>query len=407
MTDTPPSRQTTTDSVDVWHAPNRMVFGWGAASGLGDRLADLGAEHPFLVTDEGVLDAGALAPVRESLSAAGLDHEVWSGVQPDPTDEVVHAAADAYAAADGDLIVGVGGGSSMDTATAAGILAANDGHVLEFAGTGNVPNAPPPTVHVPTTAGTGSEVGHWAVVTDSDTGVKEEIGDPSLLADLALIDPALTASAPAPVRAATGMDALTHAIEAYVSTGAQSPTSALALDSIAKVGANLPRAVAYRGGDREALAGMARASMQAGMAFNGAGLGAVHALAHQVGGAFHIPHGLVNAIVLPYVMAYNLPQVPDLLVDVAEALGEDVDRSKPADVEGRRAVAAVRRLADAVGIPATLAETDAERAEIPRLAEQALDDESLRGNPRTTGVDDLERLLERAFDGELASVEGR
>ena len=391
-----------TDSLESWNAPNRMLFGWGAASELGRHVAELGGERPFLVTDEGVVEAGVLDPVRESLSAAGLDYEVWSGVRPDPTDEVVHAAADAYDAAGGDFIVGIGGGSSIDTAKAASILATNDGHVLEFEGSGNVPAPTPPTAYVPTTAGTGSEVGHWTIVTDSDTDVKEEIGDPSLLADLAVVDPALTASAPAPVKAATGMDVLTHAIEAYVSINAQSPTSALALDSIEKVGTHLPRAVEYRDGDREALTAMARASMQAGMAFNGAGLGAVHAISHQVGSTFGVPHGLVNAIVLPYVMEYNLPQVPELMVDIAAALGEDVDRSAPAAVEGRKAVAAVRRVGDAVRIPETLAGTDAERAAVPRLAEQALDDGSLTGNPRTTHADDLERILERAFDGELA-----
>ena len=391
-----------TESLESWNAPNRMLFGWGAASELGRHVAELGGERPFLVTDEGVVEAGVLDPVRESLSAAGLDYEVWSGVRPDPTDEVVHAAADAYDAAGGDFIVGIGGGSSIDTAKAASILATNDGHVLEFEGSGNVPAPTPPTAYVPTTAGTGSEVGHWTIVTDSDTDVKEEIGDPSLLADLAVVDPALTASAPAPVKAATGMDVLTHAIEAYVSINAQSPTSALALDSIEKVGTHLPRAVEYRDGDREALTAMARASMQAGMAFNGAGLGAVHAISHQVGSTFGVPHGLVNAIVLPYVMEYNLPQVPELMVDIAAALGEDVDRSAPAAVEGRKAVAAVRRVGDAVRIPETLAGTDAERAAVPRLAEQALDDGSLTGNPRTTHADDLERILERAFDGELA-----
>ena len=391
-----------TESLESWNAPNRMLFGWGAASELGRHVAELGGERPFLVTDEGVVEAGVLDPVRESLSAAGLDYEVWSGVRPDPTDEVVHAAADAYDAAGGDFIVGIGGGSSIDTAKAASILATNDGHVLEFEGSGNVPAPTPPTAYVPTTAGTGSEVGHWTIVTDSDTDVKEEIGDPSLLADLAVVDPALTASAPAPVKAATGMDVLTHAIEAYVSINAQSPTSALALDSIEKVGTHLPRAVEYRDGDREALTAMARASMQAGMAFNGAGLGAVHAISHQVGSTFGVPHGLVNAIVLPYVMEYNLPQVPELMVDIAAALGEDVDRSAPAAVEGRKAVAAVRRVGDAVRIPETLAGTDAERAAVPRLAEQALDDGSLTGNPRTTHADDLKRILERAFDGELA-----
>jgi len=383
----------------MWNVPNRILFGWGSATELGAYLDEFDADHPLVVTDEGVRAAGVLDPLLDAVEASGRSYTIYDGVQPDPTDVVVHEAASVYDEAGADLILGVGGGSSIDTAKAASILATNDGHILDFEGSGNVPNDPPPSVFVPTTAGTGSEVGHWTIVKDSDTSIKEEIGDVSLLADLAIVDPELTASAPAPVKAATGMDVLTHAVEAYVSIKAQSQTSALALDSIEKVGEYLPRAVEYRGGDREALSKMAKASSQAGMAFNGAGLGAVHAISHQVGGTFGVPHGLANAILLPYVMEYNLPQVPEEMVNIAEALGEDVDRSKPARTEGRKAVQAVRRLAADVRIPETLSETAAERDAIPRLAEQAIDDGSLTGNPRATGVDDLAAILERAFDG--------
>jgi alcohol dehydrogenase len=389
------------DDIQMWNVPNRILFGWGATAEIGTYLDEFDAEHPLIVTDEGVRAAGVLDPVLDTVTASGRDYDVYDGVQPDPTDTVVHEAAAAYDAADADLMLGVGGGSSIDTAKAASILATNDGHILEFEGSGNVPNPTPPTVFVPTTAGTGSEVGHWTIVKDSETSIKEEIGDVKLLADLALIDPELTASAPAPVKAATGMDVLTHAIEAYVSIKAQSGTSALALDAVETVGEHLPRAVEYRGGDREALSKMARASSQAGMAFNGAGLGAVHALSHQIGGAFGVPHGLANAILLPYVMEYNRPQVPEKLVRVASALGEDVDPSKPARTEATKAVRAVRHLAADVRIPETLAETAAEREAIPRLAEQATRDGSLTGNPRTTDADDLARILERAFDGEF------
>ena len=390
-----------TDSLRMWNAPNRMLFGWGAASEIGTYLGEFDAEHPLVVTDEGVLRAGVLDPLLSAIDEAGADCEVWSGVEPDPSDRVVHDAAEAYDEADADLMMGVGGGSSIDTAKAASILSTNDGHILNFEGSGNIPNETPPSVYIPTTSGTGSEVGHWTIVKDSDTDIKEEIGDVKLLADLALIDPQLTESAPAPVKAATGMDVLTHAVEAYVSIKAQSQTSALALDSIEKVSEYLPRAVEYRDGHQEALSKIARASTQAGMAFSGAGLGAVHALSHQVGGTFGVPHGLANAIILPYIMEYNLPQVPDLLVDIAAALGEDVDRSKPAAVEGYKAVHATRRLADTVRIPRTLAETAAERGAVPKLAEQALDDGSLTGNPRTTSQDDLESILEKAFEGTL------
>ncbi|WP_255198217.1 iron-containing alcohol dehydrogenase family protein [Halorarius litoreus] len=390
-----------TDNLQMWNVPNRVLFGAGAATEIGSYVDDLGAQRVLVVTDEGVRAAGVLDPLLDSIEAAGKVYEVFDGVQPDPTDTVVHEAAEAFEAADADLMLGVGGGSSIDTAKAASIVTTNDGHILDYEGSGNVPNETPPSVYVPTTAGTGSEVGHWTIVKDSETQVKEEIGDVKLLADLALVDPELTASAPAPVKAATGMDVLTHAVEAYVSIRRQSQTSALALDSVEKVGENLRRAVGYRGDDDEALGEMARASTQAGMAFNGAGLGAVHALSHQVGGMFGVPHGLANAIILPYVMEYNLPQVPELMVDIAEALGEDVDRTAPSAVEGYKAVRATRRLADDVRIPQTLAETAAERDAIGQLAEQSLNDGSLTGNPRRTDREDMEGILERAFDGEL------
>jgi alcohol dehydrogenase class IV len=395
-----------TGNFQTWNVPNRILFGWGAAAQIGDYLDEFGVEHPLVVTDEGVRAAGVLDPVTAAIESSGRSYTVYDGVQPDPTDTVVHAAAAAYEAADADLMLAVGGGSSIDTAKAANILTTNEGHILDFEGSGNVPNPTPPSVFVPTTSGTGSEVGHWTIVKDSETSVKEEIGDVDLLADLAVVDPQLTESAPPPVKAATGMDVLTHAIEAFVSIRAQSQTSALARDAMEKVGTYLPRAVEYRGGDREALEEMSRASSQAGMAFNGAGLGAVHALSHQVGGEFGVPHGLANAILLPYVMEYNLPQVPGKMRAVATALGEDVDPAKPARAEGEKAVAAVRRLAGDVRIPATLADTAAERDAIPELAERALEDGSLTGNPRTTDIDDLAGILERAFDGEfLTGVE--
>jgi len=384
----------------MWNAPNRMLFGAGAASETGAYLETFDASRVLVVTDEGVRDAGVLDPVLESIDDAGGKYEIYDGVVPDPTDTVVHEAADAFEAFGADLLLGIGGGSSLDTAKGASILTTNDGHILDFKGSGNVPNETPPCIYLPTTSGTGSEVGHWCIVKNSETSIKEEIGDVKLLADLAVVDPELTASAPKAVKAATGMDVLTHAIEAYASIRAQSQTSALALDAIEKVGQHLPTAVEYRGDNLDSLSKMARASMQAGMAFNGAGLG-VHALSHQIGGVYEVPHGLANAIILPYVMEYNVPQVSEKMLDIAEALGEDIDRQAPARTEAYKAVRAVHRLGDDVRIPRTLDATDAERDGIARLAEQALEDGSLTGNPRTTEHEDLERLLERAFDGEF------
>lgn len=388
-------------TIQEWNVPNRMLFGAGVAGKTGEYLEEFDANRVLVVTDEGVRDAGVLDPVLESINNVGGEYEIYDDVIPDPTDTVVHQAADAFEAFEADLLLGIGGGSSLDTAKAASILTTNDGNILDYQGSGNVQNATPPCIYLPTTSGTGSEVGHWCIVRDSGTNIKEEIGDVKLLADLAVVDPELTASAPSAVKAATGMDALTHAIEAYVSIKAQGQTSALAIDAVEKICRYLPTAVEYRGDNLGSLSKMARASMQAGMAFNGAGLGAVHALSHQVGGLYEVPHGLANAITLPYVMEYNISQVPEKMVDIAEALGEDIDRQAPARTEAYKAVQAVRRLANDVRIPLTLEATNAKRDQITQLAEQALDDGSLSGNPRTTEHEDLERLLERAFDGEL------
>ena len=391
-----------TQNLQMWNVPNRVLFGSRATAETGSYVTGFGGEHALVVTDEGVRAAGVLDPVLDALAEESVGSTVFDGVVPDPTDTVAHEAASAYEAAGADCLIGVGGGSSVDTTKAAALLATNGGHILDYEGAGNVSEETPPTVYMPTTSGSGSEMGNWCIIRDSETDIKQEIGDVKLLADLALVDPDLTASAPRDVKAATGMDVLTHAVEAYVSIKAQSPTSALAVDAIEKVGRYLPRAVGYRDGDDESLAKMARASSQAGMAFNGAGLGAVHAISHQVGGQFGVPHGLVNAILLPYVMEYNLPQVPEKMVAVADALGEDVDPDATSRREGYKAVRSVRDLGDAVRIPRTLAETDADRDAIPDLAADALKDGSLTGNPRATTQKDLETILQRAFDGELA-----
>lgn len=390
-----------TSTVERWFVPPRNVFGWGTARTAGSVVDDLECSTVLLVTDDGVRDAGVLEPVTDSLESAEITYELFDETVPDPTASVVATAADRYAAVDADGIVAVGGGSSIDTAKAAAAMTSTDGSILEYAGIGQLPNETPPLVILPTTSGTGSEATTWSVIRDEAEGVKRSIGDQALLPDAAIVDPALTESVPAPIAAATGMDALTHAIEAYVSVHRQSQTSALALDSIEKIGAFLPRAVGRRGTDREALTAMATASNQAGMAFNGAGLGAVHALSHQVGAQFHVPHGLANAVLLPYVMEYNLPVVPEELVAVAEALGESVDRDEPARKAGYRAVRAVRRLCDDVDIPRTLEDVDADPDAIEGLAAQAMRDGSLIGNPRDTDVDDLEAILERAFEGDL------
>ena len=387
-------------STYVWNSPETVVFGPGVVDELGTRVGRFDVDRALIVTDEGVRSVGIAQRVVESLATAGIDAAVFDGVKPDPTDETVHRAADAYAEADADGIVAVGGGSSIDAAKGASIIASNGGHVLDCEGYDEVDQPTPPTAYVPTTAGTGSEVSHWCIITNTKTDVKEEIGDLELLADIALVDPELTASAPPTVRAAAGMDALTHAVESFVSIRAQPHTDALALDAVRLVGRFLTSAVESRDPPEAALTGMAQASMQAGVAFNGAGNCAVHALAHQVGSMFGVPHGVANAILLPYVMEYNALVVGEELAQLAAAL-EGRDAPKRGPDAGTEAVNAVCRLRDAVRIPETLAETSAERSAIGKMADRAMDDGCIPNNPRRASHDDLEELLRRAFDGEL------
>ncbi|MDY6819615.1 MAG: iron-containing alcohol dehydrogenase [Halobacteriales archaeon] len=383
----------------MWHVPNRMLFGPGTASEVGEYVGRFDAEHAFVVTDDGVREAGALDGMLDSITTAGHEYTVYDDVSPDPTDGLVADIATTYAAAGADLLIGAGGGSSIDATKGASILATNGGDIEAYFGSGHVEQPTPPTIYVPTTAGTGSEVGNWCIITDTTTDRKMEVGDIELLADLAVVDPDLIKSVPRDIAAATGMDVLAHAVEAYVSIRAQPHTSALALDAVERVGTYLPRVAEYRGDDATARSAMAQASTQAGMAFNGAGLGAVHALSHQIGGLAGVPHGLANAILLPYVIEYNRAQAAERFVDIAAALGEPVERTVRPRHEAYKAARAVRQLASTVRIPRTLEPTAIDRDRIPTIAERALDDGSITGNPRRTTADDLESILEKAFDG--------
>jgi alcohol dehydrogenase len=297
----------------------RIRFGVALVNQVGSEITALGAHKPLVVTDPGVAEAGLLEPVLGSLRTAGVASAVFQEVASNPTAENAEQAA-AMARAEGcDAVVAVGGGSPMDTAKGAAVVAALGGQVSDYEGWDEVPAQPLPVVAIPTTAGTGSEVSSWAVISDVEDHRKMLIGSTRIAPVVALLDPAMTYTLPASLTAYTGIDALTHAIEAYTATLSNPISDALAIAAVARIGRAFLRVVEDPR-DRDARSDMLLASTMAAAAFNSADLGAVHCMSEALGGLYDIHHGLANAILLVDVMAFNAPAVLDEYAEIARAL---------------------------------------------------------------------------------------
>jgi alcohol dehydrogenase len=345
------------DAVFQFRAPPSHFFGAGAVERVGDEARRLGARRALVITDPGVERAGIAGRVRDLLEAAGVATGLYADVEPEPSVASVERAAAAASSGSPDagaydLLVGVGGGSAMDTAKGVSLRTANPGPVQRYFGVELVPATGVPMILVPTTAGTGSEVTPNAIFDDAERRLKAGIVSYRLFAAAAIVDPELTVGVPPAVTAASGLDALTHAIESYVAVKASPLTDLYALEAIRLIGANLAAAVA-RGSDAGARHGQALGSYLAGVAITNAGTGLCHAMAYPLGSAYHVPHGLANALLLPAVLEYNLPANAPKMARIAEALGEPVAGLSPRAAAGR-AVAAVRALCEDVGLPAGL-----------------------------------------------------
>ncbi|MFH0824078.1 MAG: iron-containing alcohol dehydrogenase [Pseudomonadota bacterium] len=374
----------------------RIVFGRGAVEGIGELARDISAKTYLIVADAALDQGGQLALARESLRRAGLAGEVYTEVEPEPYLDNADGAAAVGREARADLVIGMGGGSAMDTAKAAAALMANTGKAQDYVGLNLVPKAGVPTIMVPTTAGTGSEVTFTAVVTNRETKAKGGINSVHLFPDWAVLDPDLTTTVPPDVTAATGMDALTHAIESVSGKASSVFTEAFALTAVKLISANLRRTV-YHGNDVQAREKMLYGSLLAGIALADAGVGAAHALAYPLGGMYRIPHGLANAILIPYVMEFNLPAAETAYALTAGAMGASTQSMTPRDA-GAMAVEAVRDLCDDIGIPASLSDLDVPVSDIPLLVEGALKvTRPVENNPRTLTSQDAEWIYERAF----------
>lgn len=375
--------------------PGISLHGYGAISDLTQLLAQKNWGKALIVTDGQLAELGLTQGLTDGLQRHNIPYALFSGVAPNPTEEQVQAGLAAFRQRQCDFLIAFGGGSPIDTAKAIKILTANPGRAVDYAGVGKVRHPGVPLVAINTTAGTAAEATSNAVITDSARQIKQVIIDTQLLPDIAVDDPAVMLGIPPDVTAATGMDALTHALEAYVSKGAHVLTDPCALEAIALIRRWLPVAVA-EGGHREAREMMACAQYLAGMAFNSAGLGLVHALAHQPGATHNLPHGVCNAILLPVVAAFNRPASVKRFARLAVALGVD---TTPMDDEAasQAAVAALRQLADEVGIPAGFRQLGIEEKDIEGWLDKALADPCAPANPRTATREQVRALYRQAL----------
>ncbi|WP_071392786.1 iron-containing alcohol dehydrogenase [Bacillus tuaregi] len=377
--------------------PSVNFMGAGCLSVIGERCKILGGKKALIVTDKFLrgMEGGAVDLTVKYLTEAGIEFAIYDEVEPNPKDTNVKDGLKIYQREGCDMIVTVGGGSSHDCGKGIGIVATHDGDLYDYAGIETLTNALPPLVSVNTTAGTASEVTRHCVITNTQTKVKYVIVSWRNLPLVSFNDPMLMVKKPAGLTAATGMDALTHAIEAYVSKDANPVTDAAAIQAIKLIAQNLRQAVAL-GDNLVARENMAYASLLAGMAFNNANLGYVHAMAHQLGGLYDMPHGVANAMLLPHVERFNLISNPNKFADIAEFLGENITGLSVMDA-AEKAIDAMFRLSKDVGIPASLKEMGVKEEDFEYMAEMALKDGNAFSNPRKGSEKDIINIFKSAF----------
>lgn len=381
------------DSLLKFEVPE-IIYGMGALSLIGQCARRLGGERVLLVTDPGVIEAGWVDEAIKFLEKEDLKYVVYDNVVTNPRDFQVEEGVVLYGKKKCDVIVSVGGGSPIDTAKGIAVLATNHGRIHEYEGCNQVCQPIPPLVCAPTTAGTGSDVSQFAVLTDTERKMKMTILSRAIMPDISLVDPRLLQTKPPELMAATGMDTLTHALEAYVSSLSWPMTDPHAIHAIELVMTNLIDAVRYK--SVEALEGMSIACMESGVAFSNAILGAVHALAHPLGGVFDIHHGVANSVLLPEVLRENLGHSPEKYASVARAMGVNTTGMK-VDQAAMCVLEKIDCLIEALGLPRKLSLFGVRAEDIPRLAELAQQDICMLTNPYCYSTEEIERLYRAAL----------
>ena len=375
-----------------------LHFGEGCLAELPGQIAALRASRPMIVTDKGIVNAGLIAPVEQTLRAAGLEVAIFDEVVADPPEAIVLQAIEAAKSADVDIVIGLGGGSSLDTAKVVAALAVDGAQPLaDIYGIGLLDRKGLPTILIPTTSGTGSEVTAISILTTGET-TKAGIISPHLVADVALLDPALTLGLPANVTAATGIDAMVHAVESYTSRNGKNPVSdMLAIEALKLLTAHIETACSD-GSNMVAREAMLRGSMLAGQAFANSPVGAIHALAYPLGGIYHIPHGLSNALVMPYVMQYNLEAAAPLYAELADALDIPRGSENSSEARAQQLIDFLEALAVSVKAPRKLRDIGIARDATTELAEAAmLQTRLLDNNPREVTLADAQRIYDAAW----------
>jgi alcohol dehydrogenase len=384
------------EQVYGFFIPTVTLMGVGAHKEIGKQVKVLGGKKPFICTDKGLTKFGVTQQIVDLVKQdAGLDCVVFDETVPNPTDTNVHDGLKIFQDKKCDLIISLGGGSSHDCAKGIGIVSTNGGNIRDFEGVDKSTKPMPPFIAINTTAGTASEMTRFCIITNTSNHVKMAIVDWRVTPNVAINDPLLMAGMPPALTAATGMDALTHAVEAYVSIIATPVTDACALQAIQLIAGNLRAAVA-NGADMLARDNMAYAEYLAGMAFNNASLGHVHAMAHQLGGFYNLPHGVCNAILLPHVERFNLIAKVDRFVDIAQAMGENVEGLSPR-AAAELALEAIKKLSADVGIPSGLTELGVKEKDLKTMAENAQKDACGFTNPRCPTLDDVIQIYKWAL----------
>lgn len=366
-------------STHVYYVPSINIMGKGCLQEIGPYIQELNLKKALVVTDKFLMKSGIAGKLLAVLDEAGIEYAIYDEVKPNPTCKNVHDGVDYLKAQNCDSLISIGGGSPQDTAKAIGILATNGGHIKEYEGVHKSKHKSLPIVAVNTTAGTSAEVTINYVITDEERKVKMVMVDKNSITTISVNDPELMVDKPAALTAATGMDALTHAIEALVTPGAYPVTDATALAAVEIIFANLARTV-KNGHDIEAREQMVYAIFLGGLAFNNAGLGYVHAMAHQLGGVYDLPHGVCNAMLLPYVEEQNAKYVPEKFRAIAKAMGLNVESQTDKECADF-VIESIKALSKEVGIPSKLSELGVDEVDLDLLAENSMKDACAPGNP--------------------------
>ncbi|HEV8078851.1 MAG TPA: iron-containing alcohol dehydrogenase [Marinobacter sp.] len=375
--------------------PSVSLFGANVVSELAARVTSLGGKKPLIVTDKGMTELGYTKQITNLLGQANIAYTVFDDTIPNPTDKNVAEGVDAYKNGKCDMLISLGGGSAHDCCKGVGLVVSNGGVIADYEGLDQSKVSLPPYIAINTTAGTASELTRFTIITNTSNHVKMAIVDWRVTPNLAINDPLMMVNMPPSLTAATGMDALTHAVEAYVSTAANPITDACALQAIRLIAKYLRVAVA-RGDDLEARDRMAYAQYLAGMAFNNASLGHVHAMSHQLGGMYDLPHGVCNALLLPHVCEANLMAAHERYADIAEALGENLEGLALREA-AEMAVESIRCLSHDVGIPSTLSELGVQDKDIDLMVKHAQQDVCALTNPRRLNDQEVAAIYRAAM----------